>query len=147
MATRYGSAASVKIRSGVKFDDLGLDAEEDLTTFLEGLLDETTDLMDRILGTSLLADPPAGLDAIANDIAADSLRTMLMTRQAPIVRIDDFAIRTLTTRVLSDDVKERLALYATGSGGVAASHELALGDLAVTNHWHFTLEDLEAETP
>lgn len=149
MATRYGTAASVKTRTGVSAEDIGLDSDDELDTFLDGLLDETTDLMDRSMRTSLLTpDPvPAGLNAIANDIAADSLRTMVATRQTPVVRIDDFAIRTITTRVLSADVKERLALYSGSAGGTAANHELSNGDIADTYHWHFTLADLDAETP
>lgn len=146
MATRYGSASSVKTRTGVAPEDLGLDSEEDLDVFLNELLDEITDLFDRRMKKSYLAEAstPRGLDGIANDAAADSLRTMVATRQTPVVRIDDFAVRTIQTRVFSPDILSRLKIYATGGG--AATLELGSDSLAGLPTT-FTLADLDAETP
>lgn len=118
MPTFYSTAPDVIARTGVTPEDLGLAAAADLTTFLNGLLLEVTDIMDREMRISYLtaATIPAGLSGIAADAAADSLRTMVATRQTPVVRIDDFAVRVIQTRVLSPDLKERLKLYSVGKG-------------------------------
>lgn len=147
--TRYGSAASVKVRTGVGHDDLGLDSDGDLDTFIVGLLDEATDLVDRHMGVSWLPElttpVPAGLHGIVNDIVADALRVMVQTRQTPIVRVDDFAVRTIASRTLSPDIIERLKLYGLGTkGGVGTSHTLEQGDFEPWP-WHWTLADLDAE--
>jgi hypothetical protein len=121
VADRYSSAEAVRARTGVRPDDLGQETDEGLDALLEGLLDEATDLVDRRLGRSYLdeASIPAGLQGIVADIAADAVRTMVATRQTPVVRIDDFAVRTLTSRVFSPDIRERLRLYGT-SGGIGS---------------------------
>jgi hypothetical protein len=119
MPDHYASSSTVIARTGVQPADLGLLDDEELATFVAGLLAEVTDLMNRKLGRDYLAELeadtitaiPAGLHGIAADIAADSLRTMVATRQTPVVRIDDFAVATIRTKMLSDDVKERLRLY------------------------------------
>ena len=129
MATRYGTAAGVKTRTGVQHGDLGLADDAALTTFLEGLLDEVTDVMDRKMGQSYLTvTVPKGLDGIANDAAADAVRTMQVSRQTPVVRIDDFAVRTIQSRVLAPDILQRLKLYSLGGG--ARSLELTQDTLA-----------------
>lgn len=121
MTTFYGSAASVRTRTGVKPDDLGLADDAALTAFLEETLTEVTDLMDRVMRKSYLAEVsiPAGLAGIANDACADALGTMVATRQTPVVRIDDFAVRTIRSNVLTPDIRERLKLYAAGRGVVS----------------------------
>lgn len=156
--TFYSSAAAVRTRTGVDPSDLGFDeAESDptgaLTGFLEELLTEASDLMNRVMRRSYLAaggpsdageddvddspsfpnttrDPdeidfaytgaiPPGLNGIAADVVADWVRTMVMTRQTPVVRIDDFAVKTVSSRTLTDDIKNRLKLYAKGRGAVS----------------------------
>jgi hypothetical protein len=61
---------------------------------------------------------------------------MIATRQTPVVRIDDFAVRTLPSRLLTDDVRQRLRLYAAGGG--AASADIALPDV-VGSDWSWDL--------
>ncbi|HSV93929.1 MAG TPA: hypothetical protein VLH81_12675 [Desulfobacterales bacterium] len=120
MTTFYSSAQAVRDRTGVRPGDLGQASDAALTTFLEGLLLEVTDLIDRKLNKSYLATspiPPA-LAGIAADIAADALRTMVATRQTPIVRIDDFAVRVIRSAMLSPDVNARLRLF--GRRGMGA---------------------------
>ena len=112
MATFYGTAQGVRDRTGVKAADLGQPSEAALTTFLEGILAEASDLIDRRIGTSFLTTTaPVGLTGIALDIAADAIRIMIATRQTPIVRIDDFAVATIRSQMLSPDVIRRLRLY------------------------------------
>jgi hypothetical protein len=124
MTAFYSSADDVIRRVGVKPGDLGWDpeesgADEDLAEFIEGLLTETADLLNRKMGRDYLAlydagtieEIPPGINGIAADVAADSLRTMIVTRQTPIVRIDDFAVATLRARVFSEDILDRLRLY------------------------------------
>ena len=127
--TFYGTAASVKTRTGINPDDLGLDDDAALTAFLEGLLLEATDLMDRRMRKSFLAEVsiPAGLNGIANDVCADSVKDMVATRQTPVVRIDDFAVRTIAARIFTPDVEKRLRLY--GASG-AADLDVTPGDLS-----------------
>lgn len=129
MADRYGSAASVITRTGVKPEDLGLDDDTALETFVEDVLDEVTDLLDRKMRKSYLTEDtvPAGLDGIANDACADSVRQMVVGRQTPVVRIDDFAVRTITNRVLNADILERLKLYSAGQG--VGSYDIVQPDI------------------
>lgn len=117
-ATFYSTSADVIARTGVSPEDLGLTTTPELTAFMEGLLAEVTDILDREMRQSYLAAAtvPAGLNGIAADAASDSLRTMIATRQTPVVRIDDFAVRVIQSRILSPDIKERLKLYSTGRG-------------------------------
>lgn len=143
MADRYGTAEAVKIRTGVSAADLGLDTTEALDAFLDDLLDEITDLMDRQMRKSYLTETvPRGLDGIASDVASDSLRVMVATRQTPVVRIDDFAIRIVQARSLSSDVLARLKLYSAGNG--VASYDITQPDIA-DQSYTFTLADLDAE--
>lgn len=145
MAVRYGSAAAVKTRTGVSFADLGLANDGALTSFLEELLDEVSEVMDRLLRRAesyLLTDPhPKGLDGIANDAAADAVRTMVVSRQTPVVRIDDFAVRTVTSRVLAPDIVARLRLYASGGG--VGSYDLVQPDLAPSAEYSVGNPDLD----
>jgi hypothetical protein len=129
VATRYGSAANVKTRTGIQFGDLGLADDAALTVFIEGVLDEVTDLMDRKMHkTYLTGTVPKGVDGIANDAASDSLRVMVATRQTPVVRIDDFAIRAIQTNVFSADILARLKVYSAGGG--VGTYEVTQSDLA-----------------
>lgn len=140
--TFYGTAASVVTRTGIGPTDLGLESDEELTEFLEGLLGEMTDVVDRQLRKSYLADVPAGLNGIVSDIVADAVRVMVVSRQTPVVRIDDFAVRTLTTASLSPDILRRLRPYSAGSG--VASYDIVQEDIAGIPTT-FTLADLDAE--
>jgi hypothetical protein len=129
--TFYSTPDAVIERTGIVPKDLGLADDDALETFLEGLLTQMSDLLNRAMNRDYLAllaaasidAIPAGLTGIASDVAADALRTMVATRQTPIVRIDDFAVTTLRARVFSDDVKARLRLY--GKRG--------LGTIGLTN--------------
>jgi hypothetical protein len=119
LTTYYSTPADVITRTGAKPDDMGLDDDEELETFIEGLLVEASDIVTRKLGRDYLAlldrgvitEIPAGLNGIVADVVADSMRTMLATRQSAVVRIDDFAVATLRSRMLSPDVLDRLRLY------------------------------------
>jgi hypothetical protein len=114
----YGTAAAVITRTGVQPEDLGLADSDALTDFVEDVLAEVTELFDRKMRTSYLEEDtiPAGLSGVANDAASNSVREMVVTRQTPVVRIDDFAVRTIQSRVLTPDVLDRLKLYSAGQG-------------------------------
>lgn len=132
----YASPADVRARTGIRPDDLGFVGEAELDSFLTTLLEQVSDLANRWmrrdwldeLARGLVGAIPAGLHAVAADMAAQALREMVATRQTPVVRIDDFAVRTVPGQLLTPDVRERLRLYAAGRG--ASSQELALPDLA-----------------
>jgi hypothetical protein len=119
--TFYSTAASVKTRTGAKPEDLGLEDDAALDAFVEEVLGEVTDLLDRAMRKSYLeADPiPAGLNGIAADAASNALREMVATRQTPVVRIDDFVVRVIQSNIMTPDIVKRLKLYAAG-GGVAS---------------------------
>lgn len=121
MVDFYSTPDAVKTRTGIGPEDLGLDSSEDLETFLEELLTEITELMDRLMRKSYLSvvPLPAGLNGIAADIASDSVREMIVTRQTPVVRIDDFAVRIIQSKLLNPDTRERLKLYSAGRGVVS----------------------------
>lgn len=120
-AAYYSTPEAVKTRTGIKPDDLGLDTNAELDTFLVELLGEVSELMDRLMRKSYLAETtiPAGLNGIAADTASDSIREMIATRQTPVVRVDDFAVRVIHSRVLGPDIRERLKLYSAGGGVVS----------------------------
>ena len=119
----YSSVAAVRARTGIGPVELGFGTDEELAVFLEDTLREVSDLMDRKMHRSWLAeDPiPAGLAGIAADIASESIRQMVVTRQTPIVRIDDFAVRTISAQMLSGDVQRRLRLYGLGATTISVS--------------------------
>jgi len=132
----YATPADVRNRTGIRPGDLGFGTDAELEAFLTGLLEQLSDLMNRWmrrdwldeLARGLITAIPAGLHAIAADMAAQAVREMVATRQTPVVRIDDFAVRPITGQLLTPDIRERLRLYAAGRG--ASSQELALPDLA-----------------
>lgn len=151
----YGSAAAVILRTGVQASDLGLEDTAALTSAIEDLLTEATDLMNRRMRRRVevagvltavhwnedadLAAIPSGLDGIANDIVSSSLRDMVATRQTPVVRVDDFAVRTLAARVFSPDIERRLRLYSSAALG-SIDVDPGLATTAVT----LTAADLNA---
>jgi hypothetical protein len=144
VTTFYSTAAAVRTATGIGPDDLALDSDAALDAFIESLLLEATDLMDKVMHQSYLATTiPAGLNGIARDVCADALRVMVQTRQTPVVRIDDFAVRTVSSVTLSKDAKERLQLYALGSG--ATSVEVSDDFLAPLQDT-FTAADLDTDT-
>lgn len=119
MAT-YGTREQVLRRTGVGYADLGLEDDDALGTFIDGLLEETTDLLTQLIRKDYTAAGetiPAGLHGIGADLAAESIRSMVASRQTPVVRIDDFAIRTIQTVLLSPDIRRRARLY--GKGGMS----------------------------
>lgn len=132
----YASPADVRARTGIRPDDLGFVGEAELDSFLTTLLEQVSDLANRWmrrdwldeLARGLVSAIPAGLHAVAADMAAQAVREMVAARQTPVVRIDDFAVGTVSGQLLTPDVRERLRLYAAGRG--ASSQELALPDLA-----------------
>jgi len=123
MADFYSTVAAVKARTGVQPTDLGIGTDEELTALIEEMLGEASDLMDRKMGRSWLTeDPiPKGLAGIAADIVSDSIRQMMVTRQTPVVRIDDFVVRTISAQMLSTDVVRRLRLYGLGAKTIEVS--------------------------
>lgn len=152
MATHYGSIDGVLIRSGIGPEDLGFiddpdEVEEEdsgssdaFGDFIIELLTEATDLMDRVMRRSYLtaARIPAGLNGIANDAVAESIRVMVQSRQSPVVRIDDFAVSTISARLLTPEVMRRLRYYARG----AVSVDIAT-DLMAEEAEAVTLDDLD----
>lgn len=139
--TTYGSVDSVRARTGVQHGDLGLEDEDALSTFLGELLAEVTDVMDRSMRTSYLEDDPIppGLNGIASDAAANSVRTMIATRQTTVIRMDDFAVEVVEASVLSKDIQERMRLYTLSAGQI----ELGPGDLRASDSFAvITSEDL-----
>lgn len=156
----YSSIDAVITRTGVSAEDLGFEfvefeesgsGEEEsgeppydaFGAFIEALLTEVTDLMDRHMRKSYLSETiPAGLNGIAADAAADSLREMVATRQTPVVRVDDFAVRVIQSRVLSNDIRDRLELYGKGRGAVSVDLDQdSLGGIPTT----FNAYDLDGE--
>lgn len=130
MATHYSTIDAVLVRTGVKPEDLGFVAGEEESgeeesgsgdafgDFITELLEEVADLMDRKMHKSYLeeASIPKGLNGIAADAASNAVREMVATRQTPVVRIDDFAVRVIQSNVLTADILERLKLYSAGGG-------------------------------
>lgn len=131
MADFYSSVEAVRGRTGVIPDDLGYDTDDELASFLAGFLAEISELMDRKMRRSYLTETsiPRGLDGIAADIAAESIRQMVATRQTPVVRIDEFAVRTIPTRVFTPDIVERLRLYSGSSGSGVGEMAVGLPDV------------------
>lgn len=132
MTAFFSTAQAVIERTGIGPEDLGFDegTEEEnddaLEAFLEGVLTEVADLIKHKIRRDYLTEfddgditsIPAGLTGIAADIASDAIRTMVATRQTPVVRIDDFVVKVIRTFVFSEDVLRRLRLY--GSRGIGS---------------------------
>lgn len=117
--TFYSTADAVKIRTGVDYQVFSLEDDSALVVELEALLLGLTDIVDRRIRTSYLEEDviPPGLNDIVADLAAEKVREWVVTRQTPIVRIDDFNVRVANADSLfTPDIEERLALYASGGG-------------------------------
>lgn len=126
MTDFYSSAQAVIDRTGIQPADLGKADPEALEGFLEDLLEEASDIANRVMGHDYLEDLddgtissiPKGLAGIVADVVADHVGQMVVRRQTPVVRIDDYAVRSIESRMLSPDVRRRLRLY--GSKGLGS---------------------------
>lgn len=125
----YGDVDDVIAATGVEFQDLGFDDKPALEDWIERRLDAITDVMNRKMRHDWEADSgevPPGLDEIATGAVAGAVRNALVSRQSPTVRIDDFAIRTIQTPMLSTDQEAALKDYTVTVGMV----DLAQADIA-----------------
>jgi hypothetical protein len=113
MSDYYGSVATVKQETGIKYTDLKLDSEAALTALMERWMTGITDAIDRFINQVYNRETaPAGLIRIAEMAAADLCGIAIQRRDTPIVRVDDFNIKMVESQLLTTARKADLQLYA-----------------------------------
>jgi len=93
MATYYSSPADVIAYTGVRPEDLGIEATEEdtadelLTALLTEWLEEAADLIDRDRRQSWLTELtiPAGINNIAKRLVANMIAQAVVRRDTPII--------------------------------------------------------------
>lgn len=118
----YSTVGDVLRYTGIKPKDLGFkDAEEEggitadelLTAFIEARLIEVKDLIDRDRNRDFHAegDVPPGIHHIALRIMKNFLAHAVVSRETPIVRVDDFTIRMVEDQVFTHAIRNDLRTY------------------------------------
>jgi hypothetical protein len=108
----YGVVSQVVLLAGLKYRDFGMASEEDLGQVVSNWLYQATDFIDTFLGHSY--DPalvPAGIESIANRIAANTGALALQRRTSPIVKVGDFSVGMLEDKVISGSIRADLEAY------------------------------------
>lgn len=113
MSQFYSTAKKVKSFTGVQPGDIGAADDAELTTWIEDRLIEIKDLIDQDRGRDYHAEGtvPPGIEHIALRMAGNLIGFAVMRRETPIVRIDDFTIRTVEDQVFTRAIAEDLSRY------------------------------------
>jgi hypothetical protein len=113
MSDYYSSVDSVVQSSGAKAKDLGFDDDDSLETFIEERLVEIKDLIDTECSRDFTDEGtvPGGIDRIALGMACDFLSMAMLRRDTPIVRIDDFNVRSVKDEIFTPEVIKSLQRY------------------------------------
>lgn len=110
----YGTVATVKIETGIKYSDLGLADDAALTTYLTGRLTAATALINRAknrkvdYGTETV---PASANVVtlaglcAERWVANHVNMIVARRKSPTLFVNDMEVRLTDDRVLTKDVR------------------------------------------
>lgn len=108
----YSNAEDVITSAGVRPTDLGFAVYAELEVWVDGRLEEISDLIDRHIAEEFQGeDAPAGIHGIARQMAVNLIANAVATRSTPVVRIDDWSVRVQQATVFTDDIKHSLSLY------------------------------------
>lgn len=115
----YSDPEAVRIATGVQPEDLGLDDTDELDTLLESWLTEVKDIIDRdrrqdFSDTDVWAEVPALVTSVARRMAGNAIAIAIVRRETPIIRIDDFSVKLVEDRLLTEDIRRDLALIPRG---------------------------------
>lgn len=124
MATYYSSPADVIAYTGVRPEDLGIEATEEdtadelLTALLTEWLEEAADLIDRDRRQSWLTELtiPAGINNIAKRLVANMVAQAVLRRDTPIIKIGDFAVKMTDDSILTRAIKRDLRMFSRPLG-------------------------------
>lgn len=124
MAEYYSTPARVITYTGVRPGDLnlnddegGLTADEKLEAVLEMWLGEVKSLMDRFQGKEYEDPVPEGIHNIATRACAHHVTNAKIRREQNIIRIDEYAQRSIQDFVLSNDIREDLKSFESERHG------------------------------
>lgn len=106
----YSTAAEVIAFSGITKEDFRLDTDDELVTLLETYLVQCSDFIDKDRKQTF--DPvPEGIDNIAMRMCSNMVGQMVLRRDSPIVKVDDFNTQLASSEVFTKDLKADLKLY------------------------------------
>lgn len=110
---KYGSVDSAIAMTGIRPEHLGLDPgeEQKMKDLLDGWLSEVSDLIERHKNRSFGDQPPPGINSIATRALANLINYARHTREAQVVRVDDWTVNALEAQVLTRDLKRELRAY------------------------------------
>ena len=125
----YSTVDDVIEFTGIRPGDLGLEddpqgttdpesAESKMRILIESWLVQVKDLIDQNRNRDFHEEEdgvPPGIHNIALRVCANMVAQAVLRRDTPIVRVDDFNVRTVEDRVITSAIKDDLKQYARGS--------------------------------
>lgn len=105
----YCGINEVKDYSGVNYDDLDLENENELDQIISTWIAEATDYIDNYTGISFEEpDIPKSVANVCKRITSNMVVMAVERRKNPLVQIGDFNVQMLEDDLVSDDMKEWL---------------------------------------
>lgn len=118
MSEYYSTPEDVISYTGIKPEDLGMDTESELKIFIVKRLIEIKDIIDHDRKRDYHAEAeesgtqvPPGIVHIALRIAKNFISHAVLSRETPIIRIDDFTIRSVEDKVMTRAITEDLKRF------------------------------------
>lgn len=128
----YGDIAIIKKMTSIKFAQLNCANDMELDTLLTGWLTEfNSEINTRLIGGEIpdLDKRKPGLDGIANRLVMRMIGFALQQKSSPIVRINDFQIRTVNPSEVTKDLDMQLEPYQKPKLTIYDSADVDYGEL------------------
>lgn len=108
----YSSVDEVIQYTGVRPEDFGVDAPELIST-LTKWLEEATDLINQDRGRDYEAEGqvPSGIHHIAKRIVGNMVSVVMVRRESPVVKYNDWNINLVKDDVFTSAIKKDLKMY------------------------------------
>lgn len=131
----FTTPVDVRQYTGIKPADLGFADVTELDAWLSARLVEIDDLINvyvfGVYATDIWSEgeQPAGVSAIALDMARNTVMLMVVSRETPIVFMGDMKARIMEPDIFTESVRTALDIYKTsiaegaegGAGGAGSS--------------------------
>jgi hypothetical protein len=115
----YSSVEEVISYTGIRYDDLGLESEEELAWLLEQWLIQAKDFIDKYIERNLhkelesgkLSEIPPSIHNVATRIVANMVTQAVIRRQTPIANKDNVSTITVSDSIFTDSIKQDLEQF------------------------------------
>jgi hypothetical protein len=118
----YSSPEEVVHRTGVKYEDLGADNEDDMLNLITSWLVDATDYINKFTGqvwTSVTV--PQAVESACAGMVSTQVVICQQRRKSPLIKISDFNIKMIEDDVVTDDVIKVLKKYVDSTSFVGVS--------------------------